>query len=225
MKNKLNLASIMSVLILFLSGCASPTATSLPYEYPRLKLSPSGSSGIAVVYPEDKRTPNESIDKIWSDDPIKEIDKVIQEEIKSTGLFNEVLPVAKEEVNKSGSRMVLHTSVMELKWDTGQSESGGNSSVSLGLFGGSGGSGGFGGISFGSGGGSTDLYGKAIIKVTLVDQDTGQNLLNKDYLSRVMKAGSRNKSEDKAKVIGKALKDVMDQLKVDLKGLSKENKL
>ena len=64
MKHNLNVVSMMCVLILFLSGCASPTATTLPYKYPKLKLSPSGGSGIAIVYPDDKRTPNENIDKI-----------------------------------------------------------------------------------------------------------------------------------------------------------------
>ena len=225
MKHNLRVVSIICILILFLSGCASTSTITLPYEYPKEKLSASAGSSIAIVYPEDKRTPNEDIDKIWLDDPIKEIDKVVQEEIKSTGLFKEVLPVNKAEIYKSGARMVLYTSVMELKWDIpDQAESGGDTSVSFGLGGGSGGSGGFGSILFGSGNGSTDLYGKAKIKVALVDQDTGQNLLDKEYYSRARKEMSRSNADkygERAKVIGKALKDVMGQLKVDLKGLFK----
>ena len=227
MKNNLNIVSIMCVLILFVSGCASPTATTLPYEYPKEKLYTYAGSSIAIVNPEDKRTPNENIDKIWLDDPIKEVEKVIQEEIKSTGLFKEVLPVTKEEINKSGARMVLYTSIMELKWEVSdQSESGVDTSVSVGLFGGSGGSGGFGSVLFGSG--STDLYGKAKIKVSLVDQDTGQTPLDKEYHSRVRKEKSWQKTDKygkRAKVIGRALKEVMAQLKTDLKHLSEEGSL
>jgi len=229
MKNNLNVVSIMCVLILFLSGCASPTATTLPYEYPKLKLSPSGGSGIAIVYPEDKRTPNEDIDKIWLDDPIKEVEKVIQEEIKSTGLFKEVLPVIKEEISESGARMVLYTSVIELAWDVpDQAESKGNTSVSFGLGGGSGGIGGFGGLIFGGGDSSTDLYGKTKIKVRLVDRDTGQNIIDKEYHFRSRKTMTRSKTDlygESAKIIGKALKEVMGQLKDDLKKINEEGRL
>ena len=168
-----------------------------------------------IVSPEDKRWPNGENDIIWSDDPVKEIEKVIQAEIKSTGLFREVLYVDKEDKDRiieSGARVVLYTSVMLLAWDVPFPPEP-DDIIPIG---------GFHAIDF------TDLYGKVKIMVTLVDQDTGQNLIDSEYYSSIRKTMSYLMTDlygERKRVIGQALKKVMRQLKHDLKELYKEGRI
>ncbi len=212
MNNDFKAVSMLCILILFLSGCALTPTTAFKYEYPEEMLLPSTNLSIAIVSPEDKRWPDGENDIIWFDDPVKEIGEIIQEEIKSTGLFKEVLPVAKEEIIESGARMVLYTSVMLLAWDVPFPPEPDDITPIVG----------FRANSF------TDLYGKVKIKVTLVDQDTGQNLINKEYYSSVRKTMSYFRTDlygERERVIWKALKEVMGQLKVDLKEIYEEGRL
>ena len=222
MKHNFKIVSALCILLLFVSGCAS--TTKFQYEYPNEQLSAYATSRIATVYPEDKRKLNRDIDKIWSDDPVEEIGKIIQAEIKSTGLFKEVLPVDKEEISESGARMVMYTSVMLLAWDVPfPPEPGDSTSIAVGLFGGGGG---FGAVSLGTE--FTDLYGKVKIKITLVDQDADQDLIEKEYYSSIRKTMLYLRTDlrgERKMVIWKALKEVMDQLKDDLKGLSEEGRI
>ena len=198
MKHNFKAVSLLCVLSLFLSGCALTPLSTFKYEYPEERLLPSANSSIAIVYPEDKRRPDGENDIIWSDDPVKEIEKVIQAEIKSTGLFREVFTVDKDEIIESGVRVVLYTSVMLLAWDVPFPLAAEDMRVTD----------------------VTDLYGKVKIKVTLVDQDTGQNLIDKEYYSSVRKTMSYLRTDlygPRQRVIWQALKEVMGQLKTDLK--------
>lgn len=217
MKYNFKAFSILSVLILILSGCASTSTITLPYEYPKEKLSASAASSIAIAYPEDKRIPDEDIDKIWSGDPVEEIGKVIQEEIKSTGLFREVLYADNEQISESGVRMVLFVSVIELEWDIPDLAEPIDSTSVLSRFM---------GVLYKAE--FTDLYGKAKIKVMLVDQNNSHKFIDKEYYSRAKIKMTRYMTDlygQRARVIGKALKRVMGQLKFDLKRLSKEDKI
>lgn len=219
MKHSINVISII-ILILFLSGCASTTTPITPfkYEYPEARLSPSANSSIAIVYPEDERWQDYENDRIWSNDPIEELGEVIQAEMKSTGLFREVLTFNKEDkdgIVESGARVVLYTSVLLLAWDVPfpperddflpMSSRGRLSSTSF-----------------------TDLYGKVKILFTLVDQDTGQNLIVQEYYSSVWKTMAYFRTDlygERKKVIGQALKKVMWQFKDNLQQLSNEGRL
>jgi len=199
--------------ILLLSGCASTPTTPFKYEYPEESLSPSANSSIVIVSPEDERWPNGENDIIWSDDPVEELGRVIQAEIKSTGLFREVLYIDKEDkdrINGSSARFVLYTSVMLLSWDVPFPP---ERDDILPIMRGSPPSTRF-----------TDLYGKVKIFVTLVDQDTGKNLIDYVYYSRARKTMPYYMTDlygERKRVIGKALKQVMWQLKDDLEQLSK----
>ena len=212
MKNDLKAVVILFALILFLSGCASTPTIPFTYEYPEERVSPSANSSIAIVYPEDQRWEDYDNDRIWSNDPVEELGKIIQAEIISTGLFKDVFYIDngdKESIPGSGARVVLYTSVMLLAWDVPFPPEpddiiprGGLHSTNF-----------------------TDLYGKVIIKVTLVDQDTGQNLIDNEYDSSARKTMAYFRTDlygERKRVIWEALKKVMGQLKVDLKGLSEE---
>ena len=215
MKNNFKAIFVLSVLTLFLSGCASTPTTTFQYEYPLERLSSSANSSIVIVSPEDKRWPDGENDIIWSDDPLKEIGKVIQAEIKSTGLFSDVLYFDKEDKDKiveSSAGMVLYTSVTLLAWDVPFPPEPDDIVPIVGLH----------ATDF------TDLYGKVKIMVKLVDKDNGQDLIMKEYYSRVRKTMSYLRTElygERKRVIGQALKDVMEQLKIDLKGLAEEGRI
>ena len=117
MKNNLKTVVILFALILFLSGCATTTVTSFRYEYPEEALFDSTGPLLVVVTPEDERWEDYENDRIWSNYPVEEVGKIIQAELKSTGLFKDVLYVDKEDKGKViewGADMVLYTSVIIL---------------------------------------------------------------------------------------------------------------
>ena len=211
MKHNLKVVYILCVLILFLSSCASTPTSTFYYEYPEEMLVASGTSIIAIASPEDERWPDGENNIIWSDDPVKEMGKVIHTEIKSTGLFREVLYIDKEDKDRiieSGARVVLYPSVLLLAWAVPFPPEPDDIVPIVGLH----------------AAGFTDLYGKAKIMVRLVDQDTGQNLIEKEYYSSVRKTMPYWRTDlyrERKKIIGKALKEIMGQLTDDLQQLSK----
>lgn len=202
-------------MFLFTSGCVR--TASFRYDYPQGSKPAVAGLKIAYTYPKDERQPNEDVDKMWSKDPIEDIGKIIQEEIQSTGLFGEVVPIAKGEeeklvLEKSGIRMVLHASIKELSWEIPNLKEQETKAFVISIL-----TGGIGGLIYGSG--STDFYGKAKLRVVLDNRETGRNLLDKEYSSRAEERMARLKTDsanERARIIGRAVKQVMEQFKADL---------
>ena len=74
----------------------------------------------------------------------------------------------------------------------------------------------------------TALFGKVKIMVTLVDKDTGKNLIDYMYYSSTRNTMPYYRTDlygERKRVIGKALKQVMWQLKDDLDRLAKEGRI
>jgi hypothetical protein len=201
---------------LFMSGCA--TTTSFQYDYPQANKPALSKLRIACTPPKDERQPNEDVDKIWSRDPVQEVGTIIQEEIRSTGLFSEVISIPKEDKAKRADiQMVLHTSLKELSWEIPNLEEQVAATLAISIL-----TGGIGGLVYGSG--NTDFYGNARLRVVLEDQQTGKRLLDKKYSSRAEEKMARLKTdsaEERARIIGKAVKQVMEQLKTDLEQVVK----
>jgi hypothetical protein len=175
---------------------------------------------IAITYPKDEREPNQKVDKMWSKNPIEDIGKVIQDEIRSTGLFRETVLRNKgqdEKIGLSDIQMVLRTSLKELAWEIPNPKEQENKMLVISIL-----TGGIGGLAYGSG--STEIYGKAKLKVVLEDRETKRILLDKEYFSRAEERMARFKTdsaEERARIIGKAFKQLMDELKVDLERVVK----
>jgi hypothetical protein len=77
--------------------------------------------------------------------------------------------------------------------------------------------GGLGGLAYGSG--TTDLNGNAKLRIVIKDGNTGENLLDKEYGSQATEQMSRFKTdsrEERAKIIGKAVKQLITEFKADL---------
>jgi hypothetical protein len=178
MKYYLSRCLIFCSLVLFVNGCA--TTTSLIYDCPSVVKPAITELRIAITYPKDEREPNQKVDKMWSKNPIEDIGKVIQDEIRSTGLFRETVLRNKgqdEKIGLSDIQMVLRTSLKELAWEIPNPKEQENKMLVISIL-----TGGIGGLAYGSG--STEIYGKAKLKVVLEDRETKRILLDKEYFSR-----------------------------------------
>lgn len=220
MKHYLMRNLLFSFLVLFFSGCA--TTTSFIYDYPKVINPVVTDLKIAISTPKDDRVPNQEVDKMWSSNPVEEIGKVIQDEVRSTGLFKEVVLIKKGEdehivLEKSCIQMILQPSVQELAWEIPNLKEQERKALVISIL-----TGGIGGLAYGSG--STDFYGKAKLRIVLQDKETRKILLDKEYFSRAEEKMARLKTdsaEERARIIGKAVKHAIDQLKVDLEQIAK----
>jgi len=218
MKYYLKKGLIFCSLILFLNGCA--TTTPFIYDYPQTAKPVVTELKIVITYPKDEREPNKEVDKMWSKNPVEDIGKVIEDEIQSTGLFRETVLIKKGEDEKialNDVQMVLKTSLKELAWEIPNLKEQENKTLVISIL-----TGGIGGLVYGSC--STDFYGKAKLRVVLEDRETKKVLLDKEYFSRAEEKMARLKTdsaEERAKIIGKAVKQIVDQLKADLEQIVK----
>ena len=200
----------------FLSLCSCST-TSFVYDHPQASTSSSTNLKIAILTQKDERHPNEETDKIWSNNPLDETAKIIEQEIKSCGLFQEVVLASKPDEEKaimerSDMRMLLRPTLRDLSWDIPNRQAQEKTALVVSIL-----TGGIGGLIYGSG--STDLYGNAKLGVTLEDRETSKIILEKEYASRAEDTMARLKTdsyEERARIIGKAFKQIMEQFKADL---------
>jgi hypothetical protein len=213
MKYYLSRCLMFCSLILFLNGCA--TTTPFIYDHPKTAKPVVTELKIAITYPKDEREPNKEVDKMWSKNPVEDVAKVLEDEIRSTGLFRETVLINKGEDEKTALNavhMVLKTSLKELTWEIPNLKEQENKALVVSIL-----TGGIGGLIYGSG--STDFYGKAKLRVILENREKKEVLLDKEYFSRAEEKMTRLKTdsaEERARIIGKAVKQVVDQLKADL---------
>jgi len=208
MKTVINGSLCVCIGILLLTGCA---ATNLQYDLPQATNVAITDLKIAVAHPEAKRQPNKDVDKMWANEPSEEMQEVIQGEVKSTGLFRETISLAKDE-EPHDCQLILNTSLKELAWEIPNLKAQEGKMLVISAL-----TGGLGGLAYGSG--STDFYGKAKMHIILKEMATGKVLIDKEYSSRVAKKMARLKTdsyEQRSKIIGEAVKQVMNEFKIDL---------
>ena len=202
-------------LMLFMGGCAT-TKTSFRYDNTINNKPIISNLSLAVAYPKDDRIPNKRIDKMWDNDPIIEIDRIIKEEIKSTGLFREIVPM-----DNNCCRIILYTTLKELAWEVPNYDKLLRNTFMISFL-----TGGVGGIIYGNT--DTDFYGKVRIRLVLADKDYKSNMLDKEYYYRAEEKVTKFKTdsaEERAKIIGIAFKHVIEQFKEDLDKVIKERNL
>lgn len=206
---------VPALFVLFLSGCAS---VPLHYDHPNSGKPSSTQLKIALTYPDDKRLDRESMDKVLKNNLVDDLSKIIAEEIQSTGLFSEVVPIAKEippdkapEVCKEMD-LIMHSCLTNMAWEVPDYEEIQTTSFLV-------------GFAFGLAGGvvygmtKTDVYGNANLKITVFRQNTRDKLIDKDYVARVKERMAKlncDSFETRSTMAGKAIKSVMDQFKEDL---------
>ena len=197
------------LLAFLLVGCAPKTC--LHYDYPAANSSCYTNLKVSIAQPEDKRQPNEDIDKMWANNPTEDIQKVMTEELKATGLFNEVIPLASDQLGDNAS-VALTSTVTELSWEIPNRKEQENKMMAVSIF-----TGGIGAMIYGSG--ETPFWGKATMRLNLKENETEKVLLDKEYTAQVEEQMTRFKTDsyvERSRVIGLAVKQIMEEFKTDL---------
>ena len=203
----------------FFLACSGPAK----FVYPPPAVPTSNSSGliVAVANIDDQRT-NREVDSIFAHEPVSEVNKILVEEIKSTGLFDKVFTISRDQIEDEQylstqdidllAKPVL--TVMELMppdmddiLEKGQTVSSVLGGVLVGVPC---------GCLFGSV--AADYRGYVRLKLRLYDLDSGTAYVDKDYvgISRRKASQARFSREVKASLISDALRTAMTELKADL---------
>jgi len=201
--------------MLLISGGCAATKTSFLYEK-SIKNKPVASKlTIAISFPKDERIPNKRVDRMWDNNLIMDIDRIIKEEIINTGLVKDIVSV-----DDNNNRITLYSTVKELAWEVPNYDAMIRNTFLISVA-----TGGLGGLAYGST--DCDFYGKAKVLLLLTDKESKNNILEKEYYYRAeekiikLKADSTN---ERARIIGIAFKHVMDQFKADLEKILYEGK-
>ncbi|NJD55320.1 MAG: hypothetical protein FIA94_02825 [Nitrospirae bacterium] len=214
-KSRISRQLLLCFMLFFASACA--TTTSFQYEYPQDNKTAVTDFRITLTYPTDERQANEEVDRMWANDPKEDINKILEKEILSTGLFKEIIILKEGAEEKFGLEnslqwLALHSWIKELVWEIPNRSEQEAKMMAISIL-----TGGLGGLAYGSG--TTDLNGNARLRIVIKDGGTGENLLDKEYKSQSTETMTRFKTdsrEERAKIIGKAVKQVMTEFKADL---------
>jgi len=205
----------LGLILVFAFGCGP---AKFVYKSPEIE-SPKGS-GLVLAYRnvEDQREDRKIDEAYKSKNPVKDVERIIEEEIRSTGLFEKVFLVSEEQLNdqsylkENNVRFLMGSVLKELKWEVpkyGAKVTGAMAATFL--------TGLIGGLIYGSI--NTDVNGNIILKVSVTDVSTGKLYIDKEYVGRCTERKamlSCDTPETKATVVGNSLKSAMDQFKSDL---------
>jgi hypothetical protein len=217
MKKALRLSIVFAGIGLLLLGCAP---TKFIYNTPGITRPSLDGTGLvlAMKTTEDQRT-DRGIDESYENKkPLEDIECIIEQEIKSTGLFEKVIHVSDEQANgeafllESNITQLMSSQLKELRWEVPSYETKTAIAFIAGLLGGL-----VGGAIYGSV--PTDVYGDSRIFVNLKDARSGTILIAKEYSARCTERRALftcDTPKTKATVAGNSLKTIMEEFKADL---------
>lgn len=192
------------------SGCASQSQ----FLYQPSKAQENNNGAIvAVMSPlKDSREGNKNIDKIYSVKPLEEIQRIIHDELMSTGLFK---GISFSEDNKDDDKadIKIEPSLTEMAWEVPNYEGICNIAFITGML-----TGGIGGLIYGCT--TTDVYGDTNLHIKIVETSSGNILIDKEYKGHCEEKTTKmicDTSGTKAKMVGNSLKTALESLKADLK--------
>ena len=221
-QNVLIVSGLLCVLVI--SGCA----TQQPFYYQQSEKKQARDSALPLRYLNvvDQRT-NKKIDEVFVNPTVEEVNKVVQQELKNSGLFSRVMlsrapsPSAKADprFNTSetapdllGGQLTFQGTLKKLTWEISE-----HHAMLAAVFPAGFSTGGFGGLAHG--GKDVDVYGHAVMHFRIENPITKNVLVDKEYVARVKETMPQARSKTpktKAEIVGKALGHVMKQLKADL---------
>ncbi len=200
----------MIFVLILVSGCAAKS--NFIYTYPEANHKKSLTNMVAAVAQvKDLRQGEKKIDNVYVNDPLKDIQSIIKEELQSTGFFQKVFVISDENTDFKPN-VIIEPSLSELKWEVPEYEEMLGKVFVVSFL-----TGGIGGLIYGSTG--TDVYGSVDIHISLVESNNGKTLFENTYNGRYeenMPKLNCDTPETKSIVIGKALKQELKTLKVDL---------
>ena len=213
MKNQNVLISSCLLCVLVISGCAAQQ----PFYYQQGEKKQARDSAVPLRYLPvvDQRT-NKKIDEIFVNPTIGEVNKVIQQELKNSGLFSRVIvsqdPLPGAKADLPGGSFTFQGTLKDLRWEISEHHAMLAAAFPAGFS--TGGSG-----SLAHGGKDVDVYGHAVMHFRIENPTARTVLIDKDYVARVKETMPQSRSKTyttKAELVGKALGHVMKQLKADL---------
>lgn len=197
--------------VFFISGCA--TTSQFVYNHPTDFPEAKQENLVAAVVPIiDLRKGDKEIDKIYSDSPLVNIQKIIQEELRSTGLFKKVISISKAD-EENGADIMVEPSLAKLEWVVPNYDELVGKAFAVSVL-----TGGIGGAIYGST--DVDVYGNTSLHVKVMEISNGKVLLEKTYDGHCEEKMIKFKCdtpETKAKMIGTSLKQSIEAMKTDLK--------
>ena len=223
MKRKWTVFWYFLLIATLFTGCASKKAR-LVYEPVHCQSAASTNLVLGIEKLSDARAYNK-IDLVFEGDPIETINGIIHEEIHSTGMFDQLVRISKEEPGNADASaimpdLLMSASLLELNWIVPgykrMQEQANTMAFTSGLLGGL-----VGGAVFVTAYGmsQTDVKGHALMKFKVVDCASQEVLLEKEYIGDHKEKKSKLKCdlpETKVCVIGKALGIIMQDFKKDL---------
>lgn len=212
---KLNVLILFGLTLALFAGCS----TKIRFVYPSPEIKPPDPTRIIFAYAkvEDRRE-NRKIDDVYeNNNPLQAIVKIIEEEVRSTGVFEKVLLVPEDQRDKdaylkeNNVEFLMSTSLKEFKWTVP------NYGLKVGLVFATTLLGGIPGVAIGLV--RTDVYGDTVMNITVKELSSGRLLIDKEYVGhyneRKMLFTCDNPAT-KATVGGTSLKTVMEEFKADL---------
>jgi len=214
----------VAVLAMAMSGCETPKVP-LYYQGSYSQGMTQGIARLHISPVEDARKGSRELDAILSEPPTSYLNQILKQEMERSGLFSVVTSttpmkedsLANVELTESQSnagKLRMNATLLELRMDSPEKDEIGmmkGATMGFGLLG---------GIAYAIyATQDTDIFGKAILKVELVDEIAGTKLVETTYTGkskeRVIR-GDVELYEVQSKVVGKAVADIMTQLKPDV---------
>ncbi len=200
----------MGLCIILLAGCA--TKSQFIYDHPDENTLASQQELIALVMPvNDLREDEKEIDQIFADDPLLEIQKIIKEEIASTGYFSEVI-LQQENQPVVNADIIFVPHLRKMQWMVPDYDDMIGKVYIISFL-----TGGIGGVAYGST--ETDVIGDVELKLEIIEQSTNDVLhekIHSGHHKQKMAKMNCDAPETKATVVGKSLKNAMVELSSDL---------
>ncbi|VBB44419.1 hypothetical protein TRIP_B330525 [uncultured Desulfatiglans sp.] len=213
-----NLLFVVAILSLC-NACASKTP--FVYNPPPIGANRSGSLSISLDRLDDRRQGDTDIDAIFEQHPVEEIDRIIEHEMISTGLFSSVVRPDSRAEGETGfmesNETDLHADLdlLMLQWECPDGDEIAATTVVLSAL-----TGVVGGLIYAC----TETYviGTAHMDLKLTDVKTGDLLFEKTYIADYNHPCSKIKFDHpttKAEAIGGSVQVLMQEFKADLNSL------
>lgn len=166
---------------LLFTGCA----TTIPFQYQHPESTQSGYTDMSIAYSyvNDQRAEKDT-DKIFESCPVEDLNKTIGEEIRSTGLFRKVISIPPDKMDdekylqNQDIDFVMNSSLKEMKWEIPDYDKIQTTIFIVSFL-----TGGIGGVIYGST--DSDIYGDMKQRITLIEQNSGKILLDKEYTGHI----------------------------------------
>lgn len=209
--------------IIFITGGCAPTKVPFYYEHPAPTDGSEYGTSLYIVPINDVRVGLTDIDEVFTEPPCQCLNRILFQEMESTGLFASVEPMTVQtgemraltsEESPVLRELMMTVELRDLEWhvpdyDTIQSVA--NTSASFGLIGGV--------VALTYLSTDTDAFGRTVVAVEVQDASTGDVLLSNEYVGRakeVVTKGECDVYETKSRLVGKSAADAIRQLKADL---------